>query len=172
MAIIQISRIQHRRGLQEDLPQLASAELGWSIDTRRLYIGNGTLEEGAPTLGVTEILTEYSILNFTNNIEQLIANTFVVFTKDLADSSSGSITNINANNAVIDYTYNQKGSFRNGFIRYSKNNSSISFDEEYTEFSATDLIFSMSANTTHANLTYSVTTAGNLSYKISTIAQS
>lgn len=60
MAIVQISRIQHRRGLQQDLPQLASAELGWSIDQRKLYIGNGTLEEGAPTEGVTQILTEFS----------------------------------------------------------------------------------------------------------------
>lgn len=58
MAVVQISRIQHRRGLQQDLPQLASAELGFSIDQRRLYIGNGTLAEGAPTEGVTEILTE------------------------------------------------------------------------------------------------------------------
>lgn len=62
MAVTQISRIQHRRGLQEDLPQLASAELGWSVDERRLFIGNGTLEEGAPIVGVTEILTEYSDL--------------------------------------------------------------------------------------------------------------
>lgn len=62
MAVTQISRIQHRRGLEQDLPQLASAELGWSLDTRKLYIGNGTLDEGAPTLGVTEILTEYSDL--------------------------------------------------------------------------------------------------------------
>lgn len=60
MAVTQISRIQHRRGLQQDLPQLASAELGWSVDQRRLFIGNGTIEEGAPTVGVTEILTEYS----------------------------------------------------------------------------------------------------------------
>lgn len=60
MAVVQISRIQHRRGLQQDLPQLASAELGWSLDQRRLFIGNGTLPEGAPTEGVTEILTEYS----------------------------------------------------------------------------------------------------------------
>jgi hypothetical protein len=57
MAIVQISRIQHRRGLQQDLPQLASGELGWSVDTRRLFIGNGTVEEGAPELGRTEILT-------------------------------------------------------------------------------------------------------------------
>ena len=62
MAIVQISRIQHRKGLQQDLPQLASAELGWSIDTRQLYIGNGTISEGAPAEGVTEILTQYTDL--------------------------------------------------------------------------------------------------------------
>lgn len=64
MAVIQISKIQVRRGLQEHLPQLASAELGWSIDERRLFIGNGELSEGAPSVGNTEILTQYSdILN-------------------------------------------------------------------------------------------------------------
>ena len=60
MAIVQISRITQRKGLQENLPQLAGAELGWSIDERRLFIGNGTLEEGAPVIGNTEILTEFS----------------------------------------------------------------------------------------------------------------
>ena len=61
MAIVQISRITQRKGLEEDLPQpLAGAELGWAIDQRRLFIGNGELEEGAPTVGNTEILTEYS----------------------------------------------------------------------------------------------------------------
>lgn len=57
MAVIQISKIQVRRGLQEDLPQLASGEFGWSIDTQRLYIGNGALTEGAPQEGNTEIVT-------------------------------------------------------------------------------------------------------------------
>ena len=60
MAIVQISQITNRKGLEENLPQLAGAELGWSIDTRQLYIGNGTLEEGAPVIGNTEILTEFS----------------------------------------------------------------------------------------------------------------
>jgi hypothetical protein len=60
MAVIQISRIQVRRGLQEDLPQLASGEFGWSVDQRRLWIGNGTLQEGAPSIGNTEILTNNS----------------------------------------------------------------------------------------------------------------
>ena len=62
MAVTQISRIQNRRGLNQDLPQLAGAELGWSVDTRKLYIGNGTIAEGAPVAGITEILTQYTDL--------------------------------------------------------------------------------------------------------------
>lgn len=60
MAIVQISQITARKGLLEDLPQLAGGELGWAIDQRQLFIGNGTLSQGAPTVGNTEILTEYS----------------------------------------------------------------------------------------------------------------
>lgn len=64
MAIVQISQIQIRRGLNQDLPQLASAEMGWSTDTQQLYIGNGvtTAPDYAPTEGITEILTENSNL--------------------------------------------------------------------------------------------------------------
>lgn len=60
MAIVQISQITNRKGLIENLPQLAGAELGWAIDSRQLFIGNGTLQEGAPVIGNTEILTEFS----------------------------------------------------------------------------------------------------------------
>jgi len=60
MAIVQVSRITNRKGLTENLPQLAGAELGWAIDSRRLFIGNGTLQSGAPVIGNTEILTEFS----------------------------------------------------------------------------------------------------------------
>jgi len=68
MAIVQVSRITNRKGLSENLPQLAGAEFGWVIDNRRLYIGNGTIAEGAPTVGNTEILTEYSdILNLATS---------------------------------------------------------------------------------------------------------
>lgn len=63
MAILQISRITQRKGLEQDLPQpLAGAELGWAIDQRKLFIGNGDLVEGAPVVGNTEILTEFSDL--------------------------------------------------------------------------------------------------------------
>jgi hypothetical protein len=60
MAITQYTQINNRSGLQRDLPQLSTAELGWSIDSRRLFIGNGTIEEGAPEVGNTELLTQYS----------------------------------------------------------------------------------------------------------------
>jgi hypothetical protein len=61
MAVVQISRIQHRRGRKNQgsgLPQLASGEIGWAIDTQELYIGNGAVSEGAPQVGNTKILTE------------------------------------------------------------------------------------------------------------------
>lgn len=56
MSITQISRITHRKGVNENLPQLAVGELGWSVDTRQLYIGNGG--DSAPTVENIEILTE------------------------------------------------------------------------------------------------------------------
>jgi hypothetical protein len=67
MAITQISKITHRKGLNENIPQLAGAELGWALDARKLYIGNGKIIDGAPTIGNTEVLTQYSdILEITN----------------------------------------------------------------------------------------------------------
>lgn len=62
MPIVSISKIQHRYGLSENLPQLAAAEFGWAIDQRRLFIGNGPTTEGSPAIGNTEILTQYSNL--------------------------------------------------------------------------------------------------------------
>ena len=61
MAVVQISRIQVRRGKKgvDNLPQLASGELGWAIDTQEFYIGNGSVSEGAPAVGNTKILTEH-----------------------------------------------------------------------------------------------------------------
>ena len=63
MAILEIARIQVRRG-QENItgvPQLDSGEFGWALDTQQLYIGNGSLAEGAPTEGNTRIMTEHDL---------------------------------------------------------------------------------------------------------------
>lgn len=66
MPIVSISKIQNRYGLSDNGPsnpstlQLSTAELGWEIDSRRLFIGNGPVSEGAPQIGNTEILTQHS----------------------------------------------------------------------------------------------------------------
>ena len=68
MAIIQISKIQHRTGANVDLPQLAEGELGFATDERRLYIGNDPNlfpPSGNATTTQTEILTEVSVLNWS-----------------------------------------------------------------------------------------------------------
>ena len=60
MAVVQISRIQVRRGQKNTgtgLPQLSSGELAWAVDTQELYIGNGSVAEGAPFVGNSKILT-------------------------------------------------------------------------------------------------------------------
>ena len=65
MAVVQISKIQIRRGQENQgsgLPQLASGELGWAIDTQALYIGNGSVAEGAPNVGNTKVITEHDDL--------------------------------------------------------------------------------------------------------------
>lgn len=59
MAVVQISRIQVRRGKKgtQGVPQLASGELGWAIDDQELYIGSGAVSEGAPAVENVQILT-------------------------------------------------------------------------------------------------------------------
>jgi hypothetical protein len=62
VAVIQISKIQVRRGKKVSntgVPQLSSAEFAWAIDSQELFIGNGSITEGAPYVGNTKILTEH-----------------------------------------------------------------------------------------------------------------
>ena len=58
MAVVQISRITHRSGVSDNLPQLARGEIGLAVDTRKVYIGNGG--SNAPTTENLEILTNRS----------------------------------------------------------------------------------------------------------------
>ena len=187
MAILQISRIQHRRGLQQDLPQLASGELGWSIDARKLYIGNGTIDEGAPETGVTEVVTEFYIKDFitgfSSNVSQLESDvldlqaqvtilaggSFKSNIATLAGPSSGTIRAFTANNAVINYTATQAAAQRSGQIRASRFSSNVSYDEEYSQTAATDLILTITANTTHMNIDYSTTSATSMLYTINSL---
>lgn len=75
MAIVQISRIQIRRGQKltgSGVPQLAGGELGWAVDTRELYIGNGSVSEGSPAVGNSKILTEHdNLFTFADQYQYL-----------------------------------------------------------------------------------------------------
>ena len=78
MAVIQISKIQIRRGQTsgEGLPTLSSGEMGWSIDEQRLFIGNGSVAEGAPAVGNTEILTEARMFELLTSSDAYTATNY------------------------------------------------------------------------------------------------
>ena len=172
MAIVQISQIKHRRGTSENLPQLASAELGWSIDTRQLYIGNGTLEEGAPEIGNTEILTQYSPIAGVTKYTQTISNDTTVNVVNLlftADQSSVIVTyaarrdhtdgtNVNVRTGTL--TISQYANVNNYMDDYSEiGDVGISFDFNYIPGNSSCYIQATTTNiaaNNFCNLTYTV----------------
>ena len=62
MAVVQISKIQLRRGRRTDLPVLASGELAWCLDTQELFVGSGAVSEGAPAVGNVKLITEADLM--------------------------------------------------------------------------------------------------------------
>jgi Major tropism determinant N-terminal domain len=114
MAVTQISKIAVRRGRKENLPQLAGGELGWAVDTQQLFIGNGSLSEGAPAEGNTEIITERYLTGNPNTFTQipLFNNTSVAtifYTFSAADHPAG----------VIQYSVARNGAYGVGQITYA-----------------------------------------------------
>jgi len=77
MAVVQISRIQVRRGQKQvtGMPQLASGEIAWAVDTQELYIGNGSVFEGSPGVGNTKILTQND-LTIQGNLLNLLQHIY------------------------------------------------------------------------------------------------
>jgi hypothetical protein len=65
MAVLQISKIQVRRGqkAQAGIPTLSAGEFAWAVDAQELFIGNGSVSEGAPFVGNTRLLTELDASN-------------------------------------------------------------------------------------------------------------
>jgi hypothetical protein len=86
MAVVQISRIQIRRGQKNQgtgIPQLASGELAWAIDTQELYIGAGAVSEGSPAVGNTKIVTiKDNLLELVNQYRYKRNNPFIQTSSD------------------------------------------------------------------------------------------
>lgn len=179
MAIVQVSRITHRKGELENLPQLAGAELGWAVDERKLYIGNGTLAEGAPVIGNTEILTEHS------DLQALIDGDTSRITANLTNTS-GSIVNVatDGGNVTFDgnghflvsyeYTTTSDGSteneLRRGTITVAYYTSEISYSDEYVENADTGLELFMTESSGNIAFQYRADSAGTLTYIVKNYA--
>jgi hypothetical protein len=102
MAVIQISKIQQRRGqkLLSGMPQLSSAEIAWAVDTQELFIGNGSVTEGAPYVGNTKILTEHdNILELAGTYK--FAQSDVSITGSIDRSFQGKLDEIQV--SVLDF---------------------------------------------------------------------
>lgn len=90
---MQISKIQVRRGQKNSnsgIPQLSSAEFAWAIDSQELFIGNGSVLEGAPYVGNTKVLTEHdNILDLASSYQ--FANDDTAITLSVARSLQNKI---------------------------------------------------------------------------------
>ena len=96
MAIVQISKIQVRRGQEKTtgMPQLSPGEFGWAEDTEHLYIGK-RIAEGASTDENSRILTDRDL----NNIFGLLgnvggANTATLYQYKFNDPAVNSISTV------------------------------------------------------------------------------
>lgn len=197
MAVIQVSSIQVRSGLQENLPALATGEFGWSVDTQRLFIGKGTLAEGAPMVGVTEILTEYSvglISELSSNVANLqaqvtsiasnvtILQSSVLFlSTTLADNISTAANVTYSGNNVIQISTTQSNLLkynivrgttgRVGSITVTNSNGVPTYSDEYSDTSDTGVILSFANIGGKAILQYTTTSTGSsatFNYQINT----
>jgi hypothetical protein len=190
MAVLEVAKIQVRSGLYEDLPALDTGEFGWCVDTQQLFIGKGTLAEGAPETGVTEILTGYTTASIINSINGLNANVaniaanvssiisqignLVPVSFTLANNQS-TLANITAvaieayGARDLNYRIVMNAQVRSGSISVVQTQGNlITFSDDYVESGDTgvELYFTGNAITKTAVLGYKSTagTVGNLTY--------
>lgn len=190
MAVVEVAKIQFRSGLQENLPALDTGEPGWCVDTQRLFIGKGTLAEGAPETGVTEILTEYSIgrintgiagleaniANLTANVTSLQSNvatlqTAILFNSvTLTDNTSTAANIVYSGNNVIqistlnsnslEYSISRGTTSRVGTIKVTNLNGVPYYEDNYTETAVTGVTLSFANIGGNTVLQYTTTSTG------------
>jgi hypothetical protein len=149
MAVYQISRIQLRRGKEQDstgLPQLASGELAWAIDTQKLYIGNGSVSEGAPAVGNTQILTATDLVSQGGLVGKL---SYVYKTSD-PTIQTGLTPTTPTSRTLQDRLDDQISSFNFNVVPLSTT-TGLDGDSTITLQRAIDQLF---VNTPYANATY------------------
>jgi len=149
VAIVQISQITNRKGLAENLPQLAGAELGWSTDTRQLWIGNGTLADGAPVIGNTEILTEFSEI-------PVPAPTVVTLADDTAVPATAFTLSTAA--AILSYVIIRNNTYQTGTIMVAGTANPLDFND--TLIGNTNITLSANYSGGQIQIQYTSTSTG------------
>jgi hypothetical protein len=177
MAVLEVAKIQVRSGLQENLPALDTGEFGWCVDTQRLFIGKGTLAEGAPQTGVTEILTEYSDNNYDDDILRLEANvanltanvtslqSAVLFKSVTLTGNTWVPANVNyggnpivnistMNSNSFEYSISRGTTSRVGTVKITNSNGVAYYEDDYTETGVTGVLLSFANISGSAVLQY------------------
>jgi hypothetical protein len=140
--------------------------MGWSIDEQRLFIGNGTLAEGAPTTGVTEILTtqsmyselalieslESNVANMTANITTIqsdvanIQSNLAMRTITLSDNTTNGNIGVTNISTFLEYSIVRGSSTRFGWLKGAYLNGVPLLDDEYTESADVGVTFGFTGN--------------------------
>lgn len=126
MAVVQISKIQIRRGQKNSnsgIPQLSSAEFAWAVDSQELFIGNGSVAEGAPYVGNTKILTEHdNILDLASSYQYAATDTSITLsTPRSLQSKLDEYVSVLDFGAVGDGTTDNVDAFETAFTQLFRN---------------------------------------------------
>ena len=175
MAIVQISQITNRLGLQSDLPQLAGGELGWSTDSRQLYIGNGTpgqppLGQGAPVIGNTEILTEFSNISalFSTTQSQFTQGSYTrliglseILANDTATTAVFTFDTIISPTFSFDYSIVRQQTYRTGTWRVaSAGSATLVSSDDGIQNASTGVTISVTQNLSIVTVSFATTDTG------------
>jgi hypothetical protein len=163
MSIRQNAKIQIRHGLQENLPQLDTAELGYSLDTQQVWIGNGNVADGAPVPGVTEILTSVSLQQIINDLSNIATPTVVSVTLE-PGITAPTPTGIVISTAITktgywNYSLSNNGFTRSGQLEFAFSNANVSWTDSFTG-DVTNVDLTVVANGDAVEIYY---TSGNIS---------
>lgn len=169
------AKVQVLSGLQEDLPLLDTGQMGFSIDTQKLWIGSGSYADGAPIVENIEILTQANLNNiigvYTGN-----GNAIIVQTNTLTDNISIPINtgvSTSANSSPIgtwEYNLTRSNSTRIGTFEFAVlNDITVDWTDSY---SGSSLGVSLSANISAGvvNLLYTTTGTGSNAVLVSTLS--
>ncbi len=160
---MQTFKSQIRRQLQKDLPRLAPGEMGFCVDTLRLYIGSDSYANGSPWIGNIEIYTDVS----RDYLKSLFNNTVTLLGNILSPIPSGIIMPISLSSIGYWNYIITKGNQENiGTISFALNNGVVNWSNDVT---GPDLGISLSVSLRGLNLSldYTSINAGNATLQIS-----